>query len=372
MLAKIPPELMDTQALPVGTFPTPVIRRGVQKGMNKGYGVKLAGEGWKKNLGATLITLGLLGGAGNIGTSTVEGVIGGSILAGLGGYLIHLEANQGGSGIFDKRFIESMRKKLKDMQYGGAMNKKTLQSIVSQNLSKPIHIKDIFGDDWKTKGKELINAIKAQRGSGIGKKIKQIAKKASDAALSKLKQFADGKTKFKPSDLLNYTAGAVGLAGAASAFIPGVDLISVPAATAASLGLKSAGTILKTTGRGVSLAGSGISEEVLYKLGDAALIASVLGISAAAAAKIYSKLKKKYESKGSGVKLAGTGEYPPGITFTKSGRIKRDRYSVYYGFYKKTKGGLTRDDFVLKGRKVISKKKSQMGKKLISNAITTV
>lgn len=346
-----------------------------------GQGIKLAGQGWKKGVGGTLIGLGLLGGLGNLDDKPIEGILGGAILSGLGGYLVHLENKQAGKGfkpIFDNRFKEALEKSLQYSQIGGAIDTSMIQQVVEDNLDKKIGIEDIFGKNWKMRGKQLYDTIsKAQKGSGIfqdiGKTIKKGykgAKKLRDKALDKLKDFSEGKTKFKPSDLLNITAGAVGAAGAASAFIPGVDLISVPSAAAASLGLKSAATIAKTAGRGME--GGEIDAETLYKIGDAAIIAGILGISTVAAKKILNKVTKKY--KGSGIKLSGEGvvlaggameNIPHGICYTKSGKIKRDRYSVYYGYYDKTKSGLTKNDFVKKGNKIVSKKKQLQGKKAI-------
>ena len=47
-----------------------------------------------------------------------------------------------------------------------------------------------------------------------------------------------------------------------------------------------------------------------------------------------------------------------------NGKIKRDRYAVFYGYYPSTKSGLSKKDFILRGKKVVSKRKSEMGKKM--------
>ena len=454
----------------------------------KGRGLNPAGGGWKTGLGATLIGLGGLGTAGNIGSSNIaEGLIGGSILAGLGGLLIHLDKKQKGGGfktVFDKHFKNALQSMLKQKQVGGALSPKKLKDFVKKNKDIKIHAKDIFGKDWKKKGRILIKAIEEQSGGNIFKDIGKAVKKGyksvknvRDKAVDKLKDFAAGKTRFKPSDLLKVASGAVGVAGAASAFIPGIDLVSVPTAAGISAGLTGASQILQTSGRGrkvpkeciettsseeweecyakygkgLKLAGGNISPELLFNLGDAAVIASVLGISIYAAKKMLDQAKKIIKSRGSGLRLAGqrggmlpptlqswvkkypkeaksvamfiksggqigsgkakklanilgiatsvaSGAYklynflkehpeltekilsvikggvstylqggigeelPKGVTYTKSGKIKRDRYSVYYGYYKKTASGLTKDDFIKKGNKIISKKKSQIGK----------
>ncbi|MCP4342868.1 MAG: hypothetical protein GY799_29295, partial [Desulfobulbaceae bacterium] len=87
----------------------------------QGSGTKLAGEGWKTGLGGVLTGLGLLGGAGNIGTKTVEGLIGGAILSGVGGLLIYSDRKkkkgQKGSGKppqFDTKITSFIKAAMKD------------------------------------------------------------------------------------------------------------------------------------------------------------------------------------------------------------------------------------------------------------------
>ena len=400
------------------------------------------GEGWKKALGGTLIALGGLGAAGNIGSDKpIEGILGGAILGGIGAALIHAENKQKGSGkksAFDKGFEQTIKKALKSHQMGsGKISKGMIKKLVMQNKDKTINIKDVFGSDWKNKGKILIDAInKHQKGGNIFKdighafssgvkKVSEWGKKAGD----ELKAWAQGKRSFKPSTLLDYASGAVGLLGAASAFIPGVDLISVPAATAGALGLKSAAHILKTSGRGMKKIpqkylkavrenpiildyvqkalgqkGSGIIE-TFQNLGKLASIAKSLynfikssGITlemvrnaaynanlaanyGGGGVKLAGGMKKKIKAdeikmllneEGKGLKLAGQGlslsggnmmNLPPGVSLTNSGKIKRDRYSVFHGYYPSTKSGLTKNDFMMgKGKKVISKRKHALGK----------
>ena len=79
-------------------------------------------------------------------------------------------------------------------------------------------------------------------------------------------------------------------------------------------------------------------------------------------------IQLKKSKKGGALNLVGMGEMkgkqlPPGVSFTSSGKIKKDRYSVYYGYYKKTSGGLTKDDFIKKGNKIVSKRKSMINNK---------
>ncbi|MCP4393328.1 MAG: hypothetical protein GY804_03530, partial [Alphaproteobacteria bacterium] len=218
------------------------------------------------------------------------------------------------------------------------------------------------------------------------------------------------KTKFKPSHLLDIAAGTVGIAGAASAFIPGVDLISVPAAAAASLGLKSVAHLARTSGRGIPKKhmryidknpdfAKYIAQQAKKKkqvgMGKASTFLGAMGIAGTSAAAgayglyqyllqnpgIAAKLAAKGGAKaasawlagkgvnvaGSGTRLAGSGQ--PGITYSATGKMKRDRYSVYYGHYPSTYGGLRKEDFLKKGRKIISKKKHEAGLKAAKNLI---
>lgn len=143
-----------------------------------------------------------------------------------------------------------------------------IHKIINNHKHKLIGFKDVFGKGHTAHAKPFIDLISSGGNifSAIGKAAKGAysgLKHARDAAYHKLKQFANGKTKFKPSQLANYLAGAVGIAGTASAFIPGLDLISVPAAAAASLGLKSVGTVLKTSGRGKKGGGAKLPARII-------------------------------------------------------------------------------------------------------------
>ena len=88
----------------------------------------------------------------------------------------------------------------------------------------------------------------------------------------------------------------------------------------------------------------------------------------ATAAKIAAKGAVAVGSKwlGSGLELPGGAmdRLPPGVTMLGNGKVKRDRYAVYYGYFPSTKSGLTKKDFILKGKKVVSKRKSEMAKKM--------
>lgn len=487
----------------------------------------------------------------------------------VGAAVLHAVGHVATLKVKDKRkaFASYLVSQLKKHHYP-KHSEQEVHAIIDKMKHKLIHAKDVFGANYKQHGQKLIGSL---TGSGIFGSIGKLAKKgyraaktARDKAFHKLKAFAQGKTKFKPSQLANYAAAAVGAAGTASAFIPGVDLISVPVASAAALGLKSASLALKTSGRGLRLAGQGCSGSrkgkgltlaggslearggALPKLpqsiknyakkfpkvakaiaakaakgkGSAAtsgsgkgppkefkgsgaagrfgaamgiagtsaaagaygmyrymlsnptvaarvaakgfgsvfsnflgegckgkgagfgqkrpvfeesktdilrksckrrgnheglcrtlnpkgsvstapnkkggckkskgkgfkggafspdIIANMtsghsfskisalgtfLGLSGVALKKAWDYYQKSKKKKGKGLTLAGAGQaLPYGVSRTPSGKIKKDRYGVYYGYYNKTGGGLTKAAFVLKGKKVISKKRQAMGRK---------
>lgn len=501
-----------------------------------GQGLKLAGQG-----GTHLQRLAQIG---HKMAKTHHGKLGAVILHAIGHVANSKAKNK--RHAFGKKVIQLLKK-----HHFPQHAHEEIHKIVHQFKHRPIGIKDIFGKDGIKHGKQMIDSL-ASGGSffgAIGKAVKKGykgVKHVRDAAFHKLRQFADGKTKFKPSQLANYLAGAVGIAGAASAFIPGVDLISVPAAGAVSLGLKSVGTVLKTSGRGMGLpskikkyvqnhpkeakrvlaifkkeanrikhkkgggkkinialgtagaimlfgflkdnagnignigraigqavtgsgpvpkapkgagcgpkeskgagltvAGAGFPERIKQYMkehptvckkiakkvkaggisgGSAGKFTAALGLagtSAAAgaygmykylmanpsvAAKIaakgvggilgaymkggtlYAGAGNAHASKkggcrcikkpigagkkggckcirpmGKGLTVAGAGDALQwGVSRLPSGKVKKDRYSVYYGYYNKTGSGLTKDAFGLKGRKVVSKRRQQLGRK---------
>ncbi|MCP4342548.1 MAG: hypothetical protein GY799_27630, partial [Desulfobulbaceae bacterium] len=110
----------------------------------------------------------------------------------------------------------------------------------------------------------------------------------------------------------------------------------------------------------------GLYQYLLQNPGIAAKLAAKGGAKAASAW----LAGKGVSVAGSGTRLAGSGvKGQPGISYTATGKIKRDRYSVYYGYYPSTSGGLRKEDFLKKGRKIISKKKHEAGLKAAKNLI---
>jgi hypothetical protein len=215
----------------------------------------MKGKGWKGATGKSLIGLAALGAAGNMQSGKfIEGALGGAVLGGLGGLLLHLDKKKGsgyqaGSGkshdVFKAHSLKHLRQKL-------GKTKKHALEFMEKHANTAISISDMFGTDWQSKGQKLIESLeKAKKnrptqGDGIN------LKKTFNSAKRKMKQFVAGKTKLKPSQLVSYMSSAVGLAGTVSAFVPGVNILSVPTAAATTLGLKAVSNALKTSGRGIS------------------------------------------------------------------------------------------------------------------------
>ncbi len=349
------------------------------------------GTGWKTAVGSTLVGLGGLGAAGWHKENPIGAVIGGSIVGALGSALIHADkkgkgmSGSGSLAVVDRELAKNIKKflrkaphhipktgsglKLAGQGMTGTGKPRILHGHVKAFLNKhknlKLHISDLLGPDWQQKKDKLKSALvqaiknRHQQGSGvqtgtgvfqdISKGVKKAGKSISKAASSagkKMKDFIDGKTKMKPSTIMNYLGGAVGVVGAASAMIPGVDLISVPAASALALGLKGAAHMAKTAGSGLSLSGGAdwghlvdtagkfmdVSElglegmedpakikDAIEKLAAAAgplltktKVGAALGITGAALAAAFALYKKLKKKKGAGLSLSG-GALPPRI-----------------------------------------------------------
>ncbi len=571
-------------------------------------GLQMGGAGIPSSMGA-MSEIGKafhkLSEIGSNSYTKMHGAIGSAIIGGIGNHMMSNKPQSLNNHII--RNLHSKLKKTPATVLGGYRIGKRLRaheaaSIFGKHRDQQIHVRDIWGEAHNKYSQQLLHLVDQARqsfkrhnpliqgtltkGSGMsGGKIN--VKGFAMKALHKLKDFANGKTKFKPHELANYMAGAVGIAGSISAAIPGVDLISVPTAAAVSAGLKTAGTMLKMSGRGphgvvdtmryppgegvagvvdtprippprgrkpkardapnpklakptmpkprkpqlakpkipkapkpkvpkipevykqkqapeqknkgtsglsgipkaimkyirahpqatmkiakyvlslikklkgkgnneLELAGKGVGKQILTTIGLAGsavvgaiamykymlanpsftskvasegaldLVKKQLGggiylagqgvnlaggcksgsgctkgsgvnlagshkkcqcgtgykdkkfpknvkvlpgvkipkVSKKMAANITAQLDKKFEkSTGKGIYLAGQGELPHGVTRLKNGKIKKSRYSVFHGYHKKTSGGLTKDAFFLRGKKVISKKQSARAKK---------
>ena len=143
----------------------------------------------------------------------------------------------------NKHLMAHMKKHLKGHDLVEKVMKVTPQhvkDVLTKHKEIQIHVSDVFGEKWGEHVKKIRDLTGGQDG-GSWKSIK-----------SKLKSFLSGKTKLKPHHLLDAASGLVTAAGAASAVIPGVDIISVPAAASASAAIKTASTALKKSGRGMA------------------------------------------------------------------------------------------------------------------------
>lgn len=258
--------------------------------------------------------------------------------------------------------------------------------------------------------------------SNIGKDITKFLN--ADKNVGKVAKFVSGKQKLKPSDLYSLGSNAMNIGSLASMLIPGAAILA-PALKAGSVALDVAGNVdnlknkrkqsssvagltstgLKAASVGANMIpGAQVAAPLLSNAGTVANIVKsllamkgkgmhggkmppndlvqpfiswvqqnpnltktkfgiALGLSGAtltAAYKLYKKYGKRKRGEGW---VDDSKELPVGVTKLPNGRIKRDRYSVYHGFYRKTKGGLTKNDFFLKKNKVVSKAASRNAKK---------
>ncbi len=431
-----------------------------------GQGLKLSGSGWRAGVGGTLLAIGGVSAVGGLNEKNVDQVIGGALFSALGSGLIaweHKRKKKGkgyhGSGImnFHPHLLKHIKKYLHHnpihiIKKGGAGYQGTGKIIATlkhakdfyeKHKNRPISIKDMFPKTWKAKGKKLMAVLKhaviqQQKGSGIFSKIGKFAKKAISAPMHEMREFAAGRTKFKPSQYMNIAGTILNIEGkiGSAVGIPGASILGSVADTA----LKKYSKKLKSEGRGTALAGGagavlaggrmplhiknfmnkykGLTKKIAkiaikgkgYQQGSgklstllasAGLVGTAVAGTALAgytyllehpeiAAKIAAKGVKQgiMASMGSGYgpncSCSGgayeggrhekwEGKYmapedwgkslPYGVVM-KGGKVKKDRYSVYHGYYPKTTSGLMKKDFFLKGKKVLSMKKSMMGKKM--------
>lgn len=270
-------------------------------------------SGWKKGIGGTLITIAGLGAAGqdykaSSGGDWKYGLLGSAILGGLGTYLIASDKKrkkgkglmsslirgqynrkgqgigygyeggcQGGEGL-QQHIYASIHKLLKSsklhgrgIQFGRGTNRLKAIAYIKAN-DRPMHIKDMFGSKWKSKGKKLISlfekaALRAhphhfnrgsrisrgrgQEGGSVFSAIGKWTKKAVHSAVKKIRDFGMGRTKFKPSQFMKIGGTILAIEGTALSFlgIPGASVVGA----VAKKGLNKYGDYLKKTGRGVNL-----------------------------------------------------------------------------------------------------------------------
>ena len=430
-----------------------------------GQGLKLSGQGWRSGVGGTLLAIGGVSAIGGLNEKNVDQVIGGALFSALGTGLIAWDKKRKkkgkgyhGSGIlnFHPHLLKHIKKYLHKnpihiIKKGGAYQGsgkiiatlKHAKDFYEKHKNRPISIKDMFPKTWKAKGKKLMAALKhavaqQQKGSGIFSKIGKIAKKAISAPMHEMREFAAGRTKFKPSQYMNIAGTILNIEGkiGSAVGIPGASILGSVADTA----LKKYSKKLKSEGRGTALAGGagavlaggrmplhiknfmnkykGLTKKIAmiakkgkgYQegsgkfsrlLASAGLVGTAIGGTALAgykyllehpeiATKIAAQGVKKalmssmgagygphgscsggayhggahYGGRHESLPYGGIHESLPYGVLMKGGRIKKDRYSVYYGYYPKTTSGLMKRDFLLRGNKVISKKKSMMGKKM--------
>ena len=51
----------------------------------------------------------------------------------------------------------------KNMQSGQGVSTKAVNSVIKQHQDRPVHMKDIYGSKWKSKGKKFLSIIREAR-----------------------------------------------------------------------------------------------------------------------------------------------------------------------------------------------------------------
>jgi hypothetical protein len=130
---------------------------------------------------------------------------------------------------------------------------------------------------------------------------------------------------------LDYTASAVGVLGSLSAAIPGLDILTTPAALAVTGAMKATSAKLEQSGRGLGLSGKSGS-----------------GLNPA------------------GKKCGSGKQYGGALLLSGSGKTKKrgTKREVWNGTAERTSSGLTKGDLVKNKRgKIVSKKQQEAGRR---------
>lgn len=266
-----------------------------------GSGLKLSGsgcqmgEGWRTGIGATLVSIGGITGAGAINEGNLDQGIGSALFIGMGSAMIAAEKIRNakkkkkrkkrkakeeameGQGVVHSPFMSHLKKFLKANPHhivrrasaptkkggylatagsgAGIVENKHVHDFLQKHKNRKMDMKQIFGSKWKEASQKLLNVIdKAEKmhnqgGDGILGKIG----KATKGAIHKMKKFARGDMKFKPSDYFKIAGKVLKLEGRAlgSLGIPFASMIG----SAADIGSQKYASHLKKKGMGE---GSGI------------------------------------------------------------------------------------------------------------------
>lgn len=258
------------------------------------------GQGWKTAVGSVLVGMGGISGADALHRMDHEAAIGAATFAGIGSYLIYKDKQQKkkkGKGLhgygmlkpgalesFVHDHIHKILKKQPHLHFGGkglslaggrrSITKAHAKQYLERHKDRKLTVKDAFGPNWKQKAKKVLEAIEYarkksdQEGGNIfkdigkagrsavhkiknaSKTIYKTAKKVRDDAYHGVKKFLQGKTSYKPSDLVRHLGYAVQGLGAISTALD-AGIISMPVSSAINAGLQVGSKLLAESGRGL-------------------------------------------------------------------------------------------------------------------------
>lgn len=260
------------------------------------------GQGWKTAVGSVLVGMGGISGADALHRMDHEAAIGAATFAGIGSYLIYKDKQQKkkkkgkgmhGYGMLKPGALESfvhdhihkILKKQPHLHFGGrglslaggksrSITKAHAKQYLERHKDRKLTVQDAFGPNWKQKAKKVLEAIEYarqksdQEGGNIfkdigkagrkavhkiknaSKTIYKTAKKVRDDAYHGVKKFLQGKTSYKPSDLVRHLGYAVQGLGAISTALD-AGIISMPVSSAINAGLQVGSKLLAESGRGL-------------------------------------------------------------------------------------------------------------------------
>ncbi len=253
---------------------------------------RASGSDWREKFTQGMYLLGKINDASQKFTGkSVGALIGGAVLTAAGSLVAHKVRKKHlqhvshavASKHMSKHFRNHVKQALEQAKHhvGNPSNitGKHVNQFLAEHGQNELGAKDVFGRAWKSKGNQLNKVIQYAPqfepmdtgfdGSGVFQDIKKGAKKLGhtithtkaykdathvrNQAVSKLKDFAAGRTKLKPSALAKYLSTAVSVVTAASSIVPGLDFLTIPAGGAIATGLSVGSQALKMSGRGIKI-----------------------------------------------------------------------------------------------------------------------
>lgn len=287
--------------------------------------------------------LGTLGGIGALGGIHPNNSTQDNLHSALGGLLL--------GGI-----AYALKKKADKLEGKGKLFEDHHMEAIKKLYNHPIKVGI---DELKMDAKKIKNILSKldsvqPRVTGKGK-----LKDTFNKAKGKLKDFFQGKTKFKPSTLLNISSKVLGGIGTISSFVPILEPIGLPA-TALSVASKVGSDILKNKGKGKKRGrpkkqkGKGLLDNA-----GKSHIPELRGDGMNQSGEGLLTTGNGLKNTGNGLNIAGNSTVP----MRKKRKSKYgSRSDVYLGNAQLTRGGLKKEDIIYDDKSKRYKSKKMVGK----------